>query len=67
MEKKKLRRTCQGCGRILDVENMDVWLGDEVWENTVRWTDDPFAAEIHQDYTEMWLCGRCQDARRDEI
>lgn len=66
MEKRKLRRRCNYCGRILDVDNLDIW-DDEVYLDTVRWTADPYDSEVWEDYTKMWLCGNCQDNRRDEI
>lgn len=71
MEKRKLRRKCQGtCGRILDVDNMDYsydeW-SDEVYDNTVRWTNDPFAEEIHEEIIKMWLCGICYQELKDDI
>lgn len=29
---------------------------DHNCDDTVRWTVDPYASEIHGDETEMWLC-----------
>lgn len=68
MEKRKLRRRCEGgCGRVLDVDNMEGSWSDEVYENTVRWENDPFAEEIHEEIIKMWLCGICYRELKDEI
>lgn len=67
--RKRLHRKCVNCGRILPVDNLGDWNGahDDRYDNTVRWTDDPYAAEINEDYTKMWLCGRCYQESADEI
>lgn len=66
MEKKnRLHRKCAYCKRVLPVATMDDDVSD--WDDTVMWQTDPFESEIHQDYTKMWLCGRCRDAQADEI
>jgi hypothetical protein len=65
--------TCQNCGRTLPVagqftpEGVQLdfrgmmyshWYGQQPQE-TVMFTMDPFAEEIHGDMTELWLCERC--------
>ena len=68
MEKKKLRRRCEGgCGRILDVNKMEDSDSDEIYNNTVRWVADPFVEEIYNEYIYMWLCGICYQEHLDEI
>lgn len=58
--RKRLYRRCAGgCGRVLPVVRWDEDVADEEYDDTVRWQSDPFASEIHQDETPMWLCGRC--------
>jgi hypothetical protein len=33
----------------------------------VIWSVDPFQAEINEDYTEMWICGKCYEVSFWEI
>lgn len=44
-------RKCASCGQI----------------KAVTWQADPFQAEIHEDYTEMWQCDDCDEISRMEI
>lgn len=67
--RKMLWRKCAYCGRSLPVVNEKdyFYLTDEEHDNTVTWRTDPFNDEVHQDYTKMWLCGKCADAQADEV
>lgn len=42
---------CNGCGQVVPC----------------MWGTDPFAAEINDDYTEMWLCNECDYQRAMDI
>jgi hypothetical protein len=33
----------------------------------LTWAPDPYAHEIHDDDTPMWLCDNCRQELRDEI
>ena len=36
-------------------------------DNKVEWRTDPYAEEIKQDYTEMWLCESCANESARDI
>lgn len=63
--RKRLYRKCAYCKRVLPVATMDDDVSD--WDDTVMWQTDPFNDEIHQDYTKMWLCGKCVYEASQEI
>jgi hypothetical protein len=55
---KYLYRKCQGfCDKVYPVRKMSDIFSKE---NMVSWRTDPFAEEIHGDYTRMWLCDECE-------
>lgn len=62
-EKKRLRRRCEQCKNVYDVMrdgDLDRYDGfTDSGPVRVAWTSDPFASEIYEDHTLMWLCGRC--------
>lgn len=60
--KRLYRRCAERCNRILPAVTWEesLTLTEEELDNTVRWTTDPFAEEIHGDFTKMWICGSCE-------
>lgn len=58
---------CEYCDRLLPVfdpatmeeKYHDMRKGIAEEDLQVRLTDDPFAAEIHHDFTLHWLCQHC--------
>lgn len=67
---KHLRRKCESCRQVFDVCRE----GDGYYDPRtctgkifVTWRADPFAEEIHDDYTRMWLCDYCAYEHAMEI
>ena len=69
------KETCNSCGRLLPILTEEVIeqlyaeqrlkgrsrsvIREIIDEGYVSWGVDPFADEIYDDQTEIWLCGRC--------
>ena len=47
-----LEPSCESCGKK----------GEDV-----DYCEDPFAAEIHDDHTQVWLCEKCWQNAADDI
>lgn len=67
-EKKRLRRRCCSCQNIYDVwRTGDVDIPDIHNKCFVAWTSDPYAEEIHDDHSKMWICRTCWEESAWEI
>ena len=53
-----IKARCAQCGTMCPVYSDETPI--EEIDGCVSWTVDPFASELHFDYTEMWLCGYCE-------
>ncbi len=51
-EKTPRRKRCPSCGQL---------------KHDVTLDEDPYAAEINDDHTEVWMCGECRYERLMDI
>lgn len=62
-EKNRLRRRCEQCSNVFDVARKveSDWYDGSKDSGPVRvqWNSDPFASEICDNHTLMWICDRC--------
>ncbi len=67
---KHLRRKCEACKQIFDVwQEGDGYYNPRTGKGEifVTWRTDPYAEEIWDDYTKMWLCDYCADEHAMDI
>ncbi|QGH76428.1 hypothetical protein SEA_DAUBENSKI_133 [Streptomyces phage Daubenski] len=47
---------CTYCGKQLVDSDAGDWYGDSECTGELRYDEDPFAAEIYDDHTFVWMC-----------
>lgn len=63
-----MEETCNICGDVGEVVSKEELREFEPGQPCrVAWSTNPFNAEIHNDFTEMWICHRCWEHYSDEI